>query len=93
MIRETSIVLHISICHLSKESVDSLETNFELQSGVEDCVYGLWVNVSYFNYPEAKKTGLKDFDNLIELAKKEKYNYLDIDRDGPEYDDLPKYEW
>ena len=35
----------------------------------------------------------KDFVNLMKLARQHGCKYLQLDRDGREYGDLPKYSW
>lgn len=87
-------VLDISTRHLAKEDNERLEAAkngptlfYELQE------YGWLVFVGEVdeNWPE--EDWGSDFRNVLKLAQALECDYVRFDRDGREYDELPKFEW
>ncbi|USM11459.1 hypothetical protein vBCbaSRXM_14 [Citromicrobium phage vB_CbaS-RXM] len=82
---EIAKVLILSTRHIEPESIERLEC----LSTVFQCDYGALLSTSATvpaKWPEDIQT-VKDF------AREQGCDYVMWDRDGPEIDELPKYDW
>jgi len=69
--------------------------------GIIDDQYGYFIHVPLDEPTDfldtiksAKQAGYSEaLCNLMELARRNDCKYLQLDRDGVEYDDLPKHNW
>lgn len=102
------LVLDVSTCHISPKDAQLLKECAENEDVVtsqnnaliiHEYTEGCDVFVSEEIYDKKYQEALirdgysKAFVDLLRLAKKFGCNYLKLDRDGTEYDDLPQFTW
>jgi hypothetical protein len=97
--RETEKILVASTNHISEKDnetiydMEGLDTNLR-----ENCSY-IYVPSSedMVNFEDTIKSIHKDVSEgllqLMRIAYKEGYSYIKLVQDGPEYPDLPNYNW
>jgi hypothetical protein len=90
-------VLDISTGHMTKEDnerLQYLESNCKAYSGYELRDYGwlLYVGEIEENWSEDDKWS-SAFMNIMKTAQKAGCEYVRFDRDGRDYDELPKFDW
>ena len=93
---DISKILTINTCHISEETAKALK------SQATDATYPLVIyskdNFGWFifipdYYSDDKEDTPEDLHKCIELALKNDCSWLCIDCDGPETDELEKYDW
>jgi len=107
MEREIFKTLVASTAHITLEDNNLLEDNIEnnLMSADPVSVHNTGYGFAVFVNPDTKEPRLEDeikeagfgysdaFKKLIGMARDAGCRYLLLDRDGPEYEDLEKFDW
>ena len=91
---EISRMLTISICHITKETAERLTFgepyNRDLPPYFPKAEYGWFIFTgSEYEFPEAPA----DLKSCMNKAWEQKCDWLCLDCDGLEVDDLPTYDW
>ena len=82
-----------STCHVKKEDLDKLAYFPEIFSLYDHC-YGTRIHLREDLLDEIGEVSVSDgLKMLILFAISNDCRYLDLDSDGPEYEDFPRYEW
>jgi hypothetical protein len=82
-----------STCHVEQEDLDKLAYFPEIFS-LHDHHYGTRIHLREDLLEEIGKVSVSDgLKMLILFAVSNDCRYLELDSDGPEYDDFPRYEW
>lgn len=92
-------VIVFSTAHISKEDDDKLRTG-TTEVVAYEYEFGYWIHIpsDAFEFKDMltnmKRTGFTDgFIKLFKIANEQKCQFLRLDCDGPEHDELQKYEW
>lgn len=101
-IKDPEIQKHFvcSTIHIKEEDTDILE-NANIESGfisADEYPYGWSIYIHEQEEKGFKKAILKEgyseeFYNLLIITRELGCEYLRLDRDGPEYDEIPKFNW
>lgn len=85
-----------STCHMAKETNNLLLHDKNPGFICQDLPYG-WRIYTYLNDASAddgeSRSFPADLQVLVDIAKKYDCLWLILDQDGPEHDELPRYEW
>ena len=98
------LACEVSTCHISRHDNDTLETVAKVQDGkrpfaVHTYDYGFYIPILSPDSVQVLLGGMKRFSlsqecqNLVKLASEQGFRLLAIDRDGPEVDGLPTFDW
>lgn len=86
----------ISTTHLTNETarfLDSTESNEWPCVGGPYSEYGYFIHVSGKTNETARKGLPEDLVAIMQWADRESYQYLLLDRDGEQVEELPAYDW
>ena len=85
MERETQKVLVISTVHIGPQDTTWLEDN-EVTIAQDEYGFFIWAKTEHRGLPSS-------IAQVLKTARNEGYDYVRLDRDGPVYDDLVKFDW
>ena len=93
-------VLDMSTCHVTEADTKILDKN-EFDSPIVVYKYdeGYFIPIPNQVYTKGMGKGLvkygysKEFANIVDICMNQKYDFLRLDCDGKEYDQLPKFNW
>lgn len=92
-VRHIYSVLECSTIHIKETTLIELENDFEKMTSsliiFKKADYGWFIYVPDYEISNVSE----DMMRIIQIAKNEDCRFIDLDSDGPEYNDLEKYDW